>query len=88
MNNNTKFINRGLSLQFAKQTPSMSLSSTALEQKNFLFLHVVQEAMNAFNSVLHGFGFSQKLEPYDPKKHPTKPTSFQHSKNYQPGFPC
>ena len=61
------------------------IDRTTFEQNNFCFL---QEVIDAFNSVLNDFGFSQKLEPYDPKKHPTQPTSSQHSNNYQPGFPC
>ena len=80
---------RDLALQFVKQTKAMSLSSTALLLNKiiFYFLHDVQKATDAFISVLHDFGFSQKLELYDPKKHHTQPTTSHHSNNYQPGFP-
>ena len=64
------------------------IDRTSFEQSNFYFLHAIQEAMDAFKSVLNDFGLSRKLEAYDPKKHPTQPTSSQHSKIYQPGFPC
>ena len=60
------------------------IDRTSFEQKNFYFLHAVQEAMNAFISVLMDFG----LEPYDPKKkHSIQPPSSHHSNHYQPSFP-
>ena len=72
------------------QTNSSNLfviDRTSFEQNNFYFLHALQEAVNAFNSVLHDFGFSQKLETYGPKKHPTQLMTSPYSNNYQPGFP-
>ena len=71
------------------ETTSSNVSTidyTSCEQNNFCFLHDVQEAMDVFNSVLDDFGVSQKLELYDPEKHPTQPNSSHHSPIYQPGF--
>ena len=60
---------------------------SSFEQNNIYFLHALQEAMNAFNSVLHDFGFYQNLEPYYSKKHPTQPFSSHLSTYNQLDFP-
>ena len=33
----------------------------------------LQEATNAFNEMLHSFGYTQKLEHYDPHQHRAHP---------------
>ena len=62
------------------------LTHASFDQNNFYFLHAVQEAVDVFNAVRKEFGFSQKLAPYDPNKHPTQPNPSTHSPNFQPGL--
>ena len=87
-NNQTVFSGARIAICETNSSNVFVIDRTSFEQNNFYFLLAVQEAMAAFIFVLNDFGFSQMLEPYDPKNHPTQHTSSQHSNSYQPGFPC
>ena len=44
-----------------------------LSLRNIYFKTAINEACEAFNKVMTEFGYTQKLEIYDPKKHQTNP---------------
>ena len=43
--------------------------NSAFTSKDQYFQAALQEATNAFNEMLHSFGYTQKLEHYDPHQH-------------------
>ena len=55
-------------MQYVKPLEAMFSSSIILRSKKEIFIFFMPyDALDAFNSVLQDFGFSQKLEQYDPK---------------------
>ena len=44
-----------------------------LSLRNIYFKTAINEACEAFNKVMTEFGYTQKLEIYDPTKHQTNP---------------
>ena len=47
--------------------------NSAFTSKDQYFQAALQEATNAFNEMLHSFGYTQKLEHYDPHQHQAHP---------------
>ena len=47
--------------------------NSALNSKDQYFHCALQEATDAFNDMLHSFGYTQKLEFYDPHRHQAHP---------------
>ena len=48
---------------------------SSFTSKDQYFRTALQEATDAFNNMLKGFGYTQKLELYDPLQHQTHPPS-------------
>ena len=49
--------------------------NSSFTSKDQYFCTAFQEATDAFNNMLKGFGYTQKLELYDPIQHQTHPPS-------------
>ena len=49
--------------------------NSSFTSKDQYFRTVLQEAIDAFNNMLKDFGYTQKLELYDPLQHQTHPPS-------------
>ena len=47
--------------------------NSAFTSKDHYFHAAIQEATDAFNIMLHDFGYTQKLEKYDPHQHQAHP---------------
>ena len=47
--------------------------NSAFTSKDHYFQAALHEATNAFNEMLHSFGYTQKLEHYDPHQHQAHP---------------
>ena len=47
--------------------------NSAFTSKDQYFQAALQKATNAFNEMLHSFGYTQKLEHYDPHQHQAHP---------------
>ena len=47
--------------------------NSAFTSKDQYFQAALHEATNAFNEMLHSFGYTQKLEHYDPHQHQAHP---------------
>ena len=62
----------------AKRRRMSSLSLIHRSRQDTYFRAAVQEATDAFNKMLQDFGYTQKLEVYDPIQHETHPPP-QHS---------
>ena len=49
--------------------------NSSFTSKDLYFRTALQEATDAFNNMLKDFGYTQKLELYDPLQHQTHPPS-------------
>ena len=47
--------------------------NSAFTSKDQYFQAALQEATDAFNEIIHSFGYTQKLELYDPHQHQAHP---------------